>query len=162
MSSGPSDRDELLGHELSNAVVAFHQAIAERLGLSATEWKCLDALTRAESLTAGRLAEMTGLTTGAITGIVDRLEREGRVRREHDPGDRRRVIIRALPDPERERQVAAIFESLGQAMSGMAGRYTEQELAAIRDWVSTTIAVLHQETAKLRAAPPGPSRDPAS
>ncbi|MGH2460296.1 MAG: MarR family winged helix-turn-helix transcriptional regulator, partial [Chloroflexota bacterium] len=86
MSSNPrNETGNLLGRELSTAVVLFHEAIAERLGMSATEWKCLDVLGRAGPITARELAEQTGLTTGAITGLVDRLERAGYVRRVPNP-----------------------------------------------------------------------------
>jgi DNA-binding transcriptional ArsR family regulator len=103
MSMEQSDRATLLavvgrelGREVSARMVMFHQAIAERLGLNATDHKALDLLGRAGPITAGELAELTGLTTGAITGIIDRLEKAGFVRRENDPKDRRRVIIRPL------------------------------------------------------------------
>src|SRR5579871_3290956 len=97
-STGELRPGELLGSELSAAVIAFHEAIAARLGIGATEWKCLAVLGigHAETATAGQLASATGLTTGAITGIIDRLERLGYVRREPNPEDRRSVIIRAL------------------------------------------------------------------
>src|SRR5690349_6043779 len=74
------------------------QAVADRVGMNAGDLDCLDMLSWQGPLTAGQLSEMTGLTTGAITGVIDRLERAGYVRRESDPNDRRRVIIR--PDPE--------------------------------------------------------------
>lgn len=141
----------MLGNALSTAVVLFHQAIADRLGLSATEWKCLSLLRQAGSVTAGRLAEETGLTTGAITGIVDRLERAGRARRASDPADRRRVIIERIPDPNLDREVAAIFGSLTTAMYALIARYNEHEQAVIRDYLVTTIEILQRETAKLQA-----------
>src|SRR5256885_2954001 len=83
----------LLGRELSAAVVLFHQAIADRLGLSTTEWKCIDILVRSGPTTAKQLAELAGLTTGGVTGVVDRLERAGYVERLANPDDRRSVII---------------------------------------------------------------------
>src|SRR5690349_23076125 len=85
----------VLGRELSARTVLFHDAVASRIGLSATESKCLDIALRANGpLTAGKLAEQTGLTTGAITGVLDRLERAGFIRREKDEADRRQVLIR--------------------------------------------------------------------
>src|SRR5687767_9559157 len=88
-----------LGRDLSARTILFHEAVASRLGLSATDSKCLDiALRSPESLTAGRLAEATGLTTGAITGVLDRLERGGFIRREKDDSDRRQVFIRVVPE----------------------------------------------------------------
>jgi DNA-binding MarR family transcriptional regulator len=135
---------------LSGETVFFHQGIAERLGLHPTDHKCLDLLTETGPITAGRLAELTGLTTGAITGVIDRQERAGFVRREDDPDDRRRVIIQ--PVPEREPEVSRLFESLARAMSELCDRYSEEELALILDFVLRSRAVLHEEAARLRAA----------
>jgi DNA-binding MarR family transcriptional regulator len=93
---------------------------------------------------------MTGLTTGAITGVIDRLEQAGFVRRERDPNDRRRIIIQPLIE-KAEREIGPLFQSLGQAMDALAAQYTEQELAVIGDFLKRAIAILHEETAKLRA-----------
>ncbi len=138
-----------LGRELSTAVILFHEAVASRLGLSAVEWKCLGLLGQHGPATAGKLAELAGFTTGAITGIVDRLEKAGYVRRVSNPRDRRSVIIEPLRDRELREQVAPIFASLGQAMADVAGRYSARELAAVRDYFERTIRVLRDETAKL-------------
>src|ERR1700722_15546220 len=86
--------EALLGRDLSNAVVFFHEAMAASLGMSGAEWKCLGLLDQHGPSTARRLAELSGFTTGAITGIVDRLERAGFARREPHPSDRRSVIIK--------------------------------------------------------------------
>src|SRR5690349_15820511 len=88
-------RDELLhdlrlaGRRLSTATIMFHQAVADRLGLNLTDHKCVDLLLLNGPLTAGELASLTALTTGAITAALDRLERGGFVKREDDPEDRR-------------------------------------------------------------------------
>ena len=155
MSSSDLDREALLGaigrevgRELSARVVLFHQSIAERLGLNATDHKALDLLSRAGPITAGQLAELTGLTTGAVTGIIDRLEAGGFVRRERDPQDRRRVIIQ--PILHDTPLILPVFESLGQAMAEVCARYSDQELAAILDFTVQTGAVLQAETAKLQ------------
>lgn len=139
-----------LGQELSLAVVLYHQAIADRLGLGTAEWKCLDVLLKTGPVSAGQLAELTGLSTGAITGIVDRLEDAGHVRRERDPADRRRVIIRPVPQPGLAREVTRIFESLGQAMAWVSERYSDEQLAVIAGFLQSTIATLRTETARLR------------
>ncbi|NQV79186.1 MAG: MarR family transcriptional regulator [Alphaproteobacteria bacterium] len=76
----------------------FSQAIAARVGISASDFECLDLVILEGAVTPGRLAEASGLTTGAITGVIDRLERAGFVRRDPDPTDRRRVLVRAVPD----------------------------------------------------------------
>src|SRR4051794_40723373 len=99
----PQDPAVVLGREFSAAIVLFHEAVGRQLGLSATERKILDILDRLGPVTAGRLAEHSGLTTGAITGIVDRLVRAGFVVREPNPDDRRSVIVRPLPSAELDR-----------------------------------------------------------
>jgi DNA-binding MarR family transcriptional regulator len=76
---------------------AFDNLAAQRLGVSLTDLDCLNVIERAGSVTAGRLAADAGLTTGAITGVIDRLERAGFARREPDPTDRRRVTVAVTP-----------------------------------------------------------------
>jgi DNA-binding MarR family transcriptional regulator len=145
---------ELLGRELSTAVVLFHQAIAERVGLNATDLKCLDLLARTGPITAGRLSELAGLTSGAITGIIDHLEAAGYVQRERDRSDRRRVIIKPSLGQEYANTIAPIFASLQQAMGEeLAQRYSPEVLGAIEDFLRRTIQVLRQETQKLQKAP---------
>jgi DNA-binding MarR family transcriptional regulator len=136
-----------LGRELSTRVVLFHQALADAVGLNATDHKALDLIVRTGPLTAG-----------AVTGIIDRLATAGFVERERDPHDRRRVILHACP-PERNTMFTAI-ESLNRAMQGVCERYTDQELEVISDWITQTIQVLRTETTKLRdtaSAPRGPT-----
>ncbi|YAF98277.1 MAG: MarR family winged helix-turn-helix transcriptional regulator [Nodularia sp. CChRGM 3473] len=154
MSSDRTERSELLsanlqlGRELSARTLMFHAAIAERVGLSATEHKALDLLGRAGPLTAGQLAELTRLTTGAITGLIDRLEKVGFVRRERDPSDRRKVVI--YPVMEKiEAEIAPLFASMSQQMEKLLSDYSDEELAIIQDFVTQSIAVLQEETAKL-------------
>ena len=159
MASSNSNRNELLeanlqlGRELSARTLMYHAAIAERVGLSATEHKALDLLSRAGALTAGQLAEWTGLTTGAITGLVDRLEKVGFVRRERDPGDRRKVLIHPVL-AKMEQELAPLFASMSQQMEALLSRYSDQELAIIQDFVSRSIDVLQSETQALKSPSP--------
>jgi predicted ArsR family transcriptional regulator len=146
----PSSLGELLGRELSTAVVLFHQAVAERMGLNATDFKCLDLLARMGPMTAGHLAELLGLTGGAITGVIDRLEAAGFAQRERDQSDRRRVIIKPCGSPASASTLVPIFASLQQAMGEeLANRYSPEVLDAIEDFLRRTIQVLRQETQKL-------------
>jgi hypothetical protein len=140
---------EELGRELSTAVVLFHEAIAAQLGMSATEWKCLSLLDQHGPSTAGRLAQLSGFTTGAITGIVDRLERAGYARREPHPNDRRSIVIRSLGLGDLKAKIGPIFASLGRATGALAARYSPVELAAIQSYLEGMIQVLRDETAKL-------------
>lgn len=158
MSSRQPERDTLLEQlgaglrEMSSTSVLLSQAIAGRLGMNSTDLEALEILHRLGPMTAGGLAEATGLTTGAITGIVDRLERDGYARRARDAHDRRRVIVR----PEFEhgiRTIAPLFASMGEAMGALLARYSDEELAVVLDFVTRANAVTHAETAKLRDKP---------
>lgn len=151
MSRDQPGSGELMGREFSTAVVMFHQAVADRLNLGATDWKFLDLLEREGPMTAGRMAELTGLTSGAITGVIDRLERAGFACRKQDATDRRRVVVHLEPAHGREGEIAQIFGSLGRAMGEETyGQYDKKEQAAIQDFVERTTRVLRRETAKLR------------
>lgn len=87
-----------------NATDRFDQAVADALGLNRTDMRCVDVLQREGRITAGHLAEATGLTTGAMTTALDRLERMGYARRLRDPEDRRRVLVEATPNVLTEAQ----------------------------------------------------------
>jgi DNA-binding MarR family transcriptional regulator len=132
---------------MSTATVLFHQSIAERIGLNATDHKGLDLILRFGPLTAGELARRAGLSTGGVTGILDRLERAGLAHRERDPKDRRRVIIRA--DAARvERVVVPLFESLGKSTERMLAPYSVAELSLILGFIQRSTAMLAEETAE--------------
>jgi DNA-binding MarR family transcriptional regulator len=142
---------ENLGKELSTAIVFFNEAVAARVGMSSGEWRCYTLLAEHGPLAASRLAELSGFTTGAITGIVDRLQRTGFVRRQPNPEDRRSVIVHPLRRAEAERRTRPIFNSLGDAMNVIAANYTMKELAAIARYLSQTVEALRAETRKLRS-----------
>jgi DNA-binding MarR family transcriptional regulator len=146
----PPPYHDLLGRELSNAVIFFHEAVASHLGISAAEWKCLGLLDQHGPATASRLAELSGFSTGAITGIVDRLEHAGYVRREAHPNDRRSVIVQPQHVKQLKERVIPIFQSLGRAMAAITGGYSPGELTAIAKFFRETTEVLHNETAKLK------------
>ncbi len=146
--TGLLDDMQVAGRQLSTATILFHQAIADRLGLNATDHKCLGLLVSKGLITAGELADVTGLTTGAITGVIDRLEAAGFVRREDDPNDRRRVILRVIPKGYRE--IGRLFESLSEAVNDLGARYSDRELATILDFMNRSSQMLHDETRKLR------------
>jgi DNA-binding MarR family transcriptional regulator len=145
-----------VGRDMGNKIVLFTEAAAARLGLTAADLGYLSIIVQCGPLTAGRLAELTNLTSGAVTGMVDRLEQGGFVRREQDPEDRRRVIIRLLPD--RMPEAGQVFASSQQAWADMCSEYSDDELRFIIDFMNRTNAVLDRETAKLRAEAPLPAK----
>jgi DNA-binding MarR family transcriptional regulator len=136
--------------KVSAQSLLFRQAVAERLGIHPTDLICMDILDRTGPITAGRLADLTGLTTGAITGAVDRLEKAGYVRREQNPNDRRSVIVRLLPG--RAQETAGLYDSMAHAMTAVSAKYSDQELALILDFYSRTHPVVQEETTKMRTA----------
>src|SRR5215472_2713476 len=89
-----------LGRKVSTQTVFLHQAIAQSVGLNATDTKCIDLILRGpeDRVTAGWLSDMTGLTTGAITHILDRLEKRQFIERARDTRDRRKVFVRVNLD----------------------------------------------------------------
>ncbi|MFI8006245.1 MarR family winged helix-turn-helix transcriptional regulator [Streptomyces sp. NPDC086010] len=112
------------------AYVLFNQALADHLGLHPTDVQFLSLLTaEAEPLTVKRIADMTGLTTGSATRLVDRLEREGYVARTPDDQDRRRVLV--APVPERLARVAAVWDDLGAGWRGLLDGHSDDELDVI-------------------------------
>lgn len=137
--------------ELSARVILFHQSLAGLFGLNATDHKCLDLARREPVVTAGRLAELTGLTTGAITAVLDRLERAGFARRERDRTDRRKVIVTVLPAGQR--QLAPHFAGLARAMAEVHGQYSASELELLIGYQRRCIAALQAATTQLQAPP---------
>lgn len=115
------ERFSAYARETSALTVLFHSRVAERMGLSPTDEKCLDFALRADGpITAGRIAELSGLSTGAVTGVIDRLERAGYVRRVRDPHDRRKVLVEVTVGDEGEfaRLFAGAREMLHEVLAG--------------------------------------------
>ena len=131
--SSPSPAANAL-RRLINESIATHEVVAASLGLNATDLRCLELAASEPEMTPTRLAELSDLTSGAVTGVLDRLERAGFVRRESDPSDRRRLLVRIDPDrlADLEVQYAPIIERAVEAASA-AGSAGEPYLAALAD-----------------------------
>ena len=119
--------------EISTETIMFHQAVADMLGLYITDHKCLDLIYRFGAMPAGRIAELTGLTTGAVTGIIDRLEKAGYVRRANDPNDRRRTIVEPTRNKRLERKFELIFNPLRDRMHKLMSSYSDSQLTFLFD-----------------------------
>lgn len=120
-----------------NQVDEFDDAAVERLGINRTDLRCLDVLGRhellGEKLTAGQLAEAAGLTTGAVTALLDRLELIGYMRRAPDPADRRRVMVEVTA--KAYRRTVEIWGPVAEDAGALLDRYTIKELTLIRDFL---------------------------
>jgi DNA-binding MarR family transcriptional regulator len=116
-----------------NATDRYDQAVADALGLNRTDMRCLDILDREGRVPAGRLAEAMGLTTAAITTVLDRLERAGYARRERDPADRRRVLVELTP--ETKRRAAGFYAEHAALADRVLDRYTLEQLELLLAFV---------------------------
>lgn len=119
--------------DMASWTVLLHQAIAARFGLGPTDMKCLDLARGEKDLTAGRLAEITGLSTSAVTAVVDRLERRGFATRERDPADRRKVLIR--PTTTHDAEAAEIFDEVGARFQAVLAGYSDADLELINGFI---------------------------
>lgn len=137
--------------EMSTETIMFHQAIADVLGLHITDHKCLDLITRYGAMPAGRLAELTGLTTGAVTGIIDRLEEAGYVKRTNDPKDRRRTIVQPTQNKKLEKKIEMLFVPLRDRMHKLLSAYSDSELIFLLEATTKFLEQTHEESKKLRS-----------
>lgn len=115
---------------MSANFVMFSQVVANKIGVHPTDNECLDFLLLKGASTAGQLAKQMGLTTGAVTAMIDRLEKAGYVRREHDHEDRRRVIV--IPNEAKiYADIGPHTALMGAAMQEFSKEFTDEELAVI-------------------------------
>jgi len=128
------------------------QTVAIRLGLSESDIEALELLVDTGSETAGRLAEVMGLTTGAVTRMIDRLEQAGYVRRTTDPADRRRVVVQ--PVTERLGEIEPLLEGVGAITARELERYTPEQRELISGFLQRVTAATQTETARLREGEP--------
>src|SRR5215467_10906818 len=141
--------------DASGQGVLYSQAVADRLGMNSTDLECLDHILRGP-VTAGRLAELTGLTTGAITGVIDRLERIGLARRDRDANDRRKTLVRALPAVAE--RVAPLFEPMERSAMAVLAKYRNEELQLLLNFLDAARDAGFASMTQLRALPAVPSR----
>lgn len=129
--------------KLTTRTVLFQQKAAHSLGVIHTDFKTADILNEVGPLTAGELGKITGLSTGSVTALIDRLEQAGYVRREKDPNDRRRVII--VPVKERQKFIKEHYVPLNKSFSELCSHYNEEELSLIIGFIEKTIAIHEKE-----------------
>jgi DNA-binding MarR family transcriptional regulator len=132
--------------EMSTETILFHQAVADAVGLHITDHQCMHFIHRYGAMPAGRLAELTGLTTGAVTGIIDRLEKASYVRRTNDPKDRRRTIVEPVRNKKLERKLERIFIPLHERMHRVLSSYSDSELAFLLDALTRSVELIHEES----------------
>ncbi len=141
-----------VGRKSSTATILYQLAIADRLGLGLTDLVCGEILSRTGAITAGELAELSGLTTGAITGVVDRLEKAGFVRRVNDPNDRRRVMLEPLAE-RFDKLSGDPYAALENRFNALYAEYSDTDLALLLEFLHKSITIFDEEGMRLRAKP---------
>jgi DNA-binding MarR family transcriptional regulator len=145
--------------DMALAAVALTSAGASLKGMHTTDWFCLWHIAESggtRPVALGQLAELTGLTAGAITGVVDRLEGEAFVRRERDPDDRRRWLVRIEPD--RQAEIYELYGPLLGAFQGVEGRYDAEQREVILDYLRHTADLMRGHVRAMRKAKQGSRR----
>lgn len=162
MSSGSQEkRAEVLGElgrelrQFTALAASFFRAAAARIGMTVTDMQVIDILESTGPTTAGQLADLTGLTTGAITGMLNRLEEAGLVCRERDPNDARRVIVRLEKGKDDRRESGSIFASLGKEWDELASHYDDEQIAFLLEFLKHSNELSRQEIVRLREEPEG-------
>lgn len=132
----------------------FGQNVAVRFGLSESDVDTLERLAEYGSTTAGHLSQLMGLSTGAITRVLDRLEQAGYIKRSVDPADRRRVIVTLVPD--KTAGLEALTDRLAKASEAELARYSEDQIDAIADFLARMTEVTRTESTALRESSEAP------
>ncbi|MDH5033931.1 MarR family winged helix-turn-helix transcriptional regulator [Chryseobacterium cucumeris] len=129
----------------SDASIFMHEAIARKAGLSSTDHKYLGLILQYESITAGEISKLTGLTTGAVTGLIDRLEKKNLLKREFTKEDRRKVII--IPNTENSMKLLGpIFEELPQKTMKLVSTYSKKEIETIERYFREATVLMKETT----------------
>jgi DNA-binding MarR family transcriptional regulator len=128
---------------------AFDHLAAERLGINDTDLDCINIIERRGGVTAGELADESGLTTGAVTGVIDRLERAGYARRSHDKADRRKVVVEVTPEfyERADRIWGPMAREWGERISN---RFTADQLDVVAEFLRTTTEIGRRHMERLR------------
>jgi DNA-binding MarR family transcriptional regulator len=157
--SRDSDRDRLYEEVIDQvrrsqtANQTFDHAVADLLGINQTDFRCIDIIQRRERITAGDLAREAGLTTGAVTAVIDRLEGAGYARRVADPTDRRRVLVEITP--ELLERTSKYYAPLAEAAYEAFKDYTDEQLEFVREFHRAGSELNERMAARLREDPDG-------
>jgi DNA-binding MarR family transcriptional regulator len=142
--------------QTSGQSVLLSQIIADKVGLSPSDLECMGFLEDAGPMTAGRLGELTGLTSGAVTRMIDRLERARYVRRRSDPDDRRKVLVELLPG--RVKEFERFYGPMARGATEYLARYNDAELALIAGLLEDMVAFSRAQSQRIQALPARPKR----
>ena len=138
-----------LNQKFTYASLQFHEAIARSAGLCGTDHKYLGFLLEKGKLTAGELAALSGLTTGAITGLIDRFEKLKLVKREYDKADRRKVYI--VAETERiNRLLQPYYAGFQSDTDALIDSFTINEIEIIKSYLQKSIELMQEKLSNLK------------
>lgn len=146
--SNETDRIRKLSQAYAYTSIQMHEAVARKAGLSGTDHKYLGFLIRKGQMTAGELSELTGLTTGAVTGLIDRFEKKKLVKRQFAKDDRRKVII----EPNIKKimaLLAPLYKDYRSQSEKLNASLSGKEIKIIEAYLSKAIVIMNETTGKL-------------
>lgn len=149
MSNKPKDstveKFRVASRQYSDASTFMHEAIARKAGLSGSDHKYLGLILQHKELTAGDISKLTGLTTGAVTGLIDRLEKKKLLKRQFSKDDRRKVII--IPNAENSMKLLKpIFSELQQKTTQLIATFSEKEIQVIERYFTEATTIMTEIT----------------
>ena len=144
-NSNRTDNFRTVSRQYSDTSIMMHEAIARKAGLSGTDHKYLGLLIQKGEMTAGEFSKLTGLTTGAVTGLIDRLEKKKLTKRQFDKADRRKVII--VPNTQNTMKLLEpFFTELQKKTTNLISSFTENEIQIIEKYFLSAIAIMNEVT----------------
>jgi DNA-binding MarR family transcriptional regulator len=145
MNKDSINRIRKLGQQYAYDSIKMHETIAAKAGLSGTDHKYLGFLIVKGQMTAGELAALTGLTTGSVTGLIDRFEKKKLVKRQFDKDDRRKVMI----EPNIKNIMALLeplFAEFGKKTEELIASFSGKEMKVIESYLLKSLAIMHETT----------------
>jgi len=143
------NRFKQISREYSDTSILMHEAIARKAGLTGTDHKYLGFIMQKGKMTAGEIAEVTGLTTGAVTGLIDRLEKMNLVKREYDANDRRKVYVVANIKSA-QKLLHPLFADLWQKTEELIMSFTEKEIGVIERYMKSATKIMNETIIQLK------------
>ncbi|TSJ42099.1 MarR family winged helix-turn-helix transcriptional regulator [Fluviicola chungangensis] len=138
-----------ISRNYSDTSILMHEAISSSIGLAGTDHKYLGLIIKKKELTAGEISEITGLSTGAVTGLIDRLEKRKLLKRKSDKNDRRKVLI--VPDVQKAMELLEpVFTILQKRTRELTSSFSEAEINAIERYFTAATEIMKDITQNLK------------
>lgn len=142
------DHFRAITRHYSDTSILMHEAIARSAGLSGTDHKFLGLILQNGEMTAGELSKITGLTTGAVTGLIDRLEKKKLIKRQFDKEDRRKVKI-AINQQNTKELLEPLFKELQEKTIKLISTFSEDEIQTVERYFTSAIKIMNETKEKL-------------